>query len=82
MGYSLDVYVQNGNGNPVADMGVEIAIDGIVCGGSLRGLTDGEGRAHFETGTGFEDRRRLAYAGDRRFGPFRLAGGLYTVELG
>jgi hypothetical protein len=81
MGHSLDVYVRNSNGSPMVGVGIEMTIDGIVCGGSLHDCADDEGHVQFDTGSGFEDSRELAYVGDRWFGPFQISGGSYTIRL-
>lgn len=81
MSHSLDVYVRNSSGKPMAGVAVEITIDGIVCGGTLHEITDSGGCARFETASGFEDHREIACVGDRWFGPFLASDGSYTIRI-
>ncbi len=81
MNHGLDVCVRNSNGKPMVGVGVEIFIDGIVCGGSLHGSTNNDGCAHFETADWLDDCREILYAGDRSFGPFQFPEGIYTIRL-
>ncbi len=81
MGHGLDVYIRNGNGNAVAGVRVEVAVDAFVCGGSLYKSTDDEGRAHFETADWIDDDHVFPYVGHQWFGPFQFPEGIYSIQL-
>lgn len=81
MGHGLDVFVRNGYGKPMVGVGVEVAIDADICGGSMHSSTDGEGYAHFKTADWIEDHCELTYECGRWFGPFKFDDGVYTIHL-
>jgi len=82
MSHNLDVYVVDRDGDPVTGTRVEIIIDGFWKGGSIKEFTDDEGHAEFETADDYEDYRKLKiFVRGQSFGPFKIGGGAYTVEL-
>jgi hypothetical protein len=82
MGHHLDVYVTDERGSPVKGAEVEIIIEGIWKGGSLRSFTGRDGHAGFQTASDYESSRKLKIrVRGRYFGPYRIGGGAYTVEL-
>jgi hypothetical protein len=82
MGHSLDVYVTDAKDAPVRGAEVEVIIEGIWKGGSIRSYTDRDGHAEFETADDYESSRKLKIrVRGRSFGPYRIGGGAYTVQL-
>ncbi|HUO99038.1 MAG TPA: hypothetical protein VMU01_10235 [Rhizomicrobium sp.] len=81
MNQGLHVCVRSGSGNPMPGVGVQVLVDGIVCGGSLHECTSNDGCAHFKTAAWLDDCRQITYAGDRWFGPFEFPEGNYSIRL-
>jgi hypothetical protein len=82
MGNSLNVEVLGENGRAVEGAKVTILIDGIFSGGRLEEFTDDDGHAEFETADDYEDSRELTIrVRGQTFGPYRIGGGAYTVQL-
>lgn len=83
MSNSIDVFVQDGDGDPVAGKRVRITIKGFLSGGAIEEFTDDEGHAEFETAGDYEDSREFwIRVGDELWGPYEIGGGAFTVELG
>ncbi len=82
MGHSLEVQALNRDGAPLSGARVRIVIEGIFTGGSLESFTDRNGHAEFETAQDYESHRKLTiYVRGQGFGPYRISGGAYTVQL-
>ena len=59
-----------------------IIIDGFFSGGAIEEYTDGDGQAEFTTADDYESYRKLnIYVRGESFGPYRIKGGAYTVQL-
>ena len=83
MGHNLTVEVLDSDGDPVCGTTVLVYVDGIMTGGLLNEeFTDDSGHAEFETGGDYEGWREIVIrVRGQRFGPFRIDGGAYTVQL-
>jgi hypothetical protein len=83
MGHALDVYVTDCKGNPLKGAKVRVVIGGFLKGGSLAEFTDDDGHAAFKTAADYEDSRKLViHVGGESFGPYRISGGAYSVQIG
>ncbi len=82
MSHSLDVYVVDSEGEPVAGTKVKIIIAGFWQGGSLEEYTDDEGHAQFETAGDYEDSRELwINVRGEEYGPYEIGGGGWTINV-
>ena len=82
MSHTLSVQVLDADGDAVPGAKVEIQIEGIWTGGTLSEYSDSSGHAEFETAADYESHRRLSIeVQGQRFGPYRIGGGAYTVQL-
>ncbi len=82
MPHNLTVEVLDSNGDPKGGVKVKILIAGIFKGGSIEAFTDHSGHAEFETADDYESYRKLdIYVRGQSFGPYKIGGGSYTVQL-
>jgi hypothetical protein len=82
MPHRLSVLVRDKQGKSVNGTKVTINITGIVSGGSLSAYTDSSGHAMLQTTEDYPDHRELSIrVQGQAFGPFRIGGGSYTVNL-
>jgi len=82
LSHRLDVHVLDSDGDPVTGTQVEVVIEGIWKGGSIRERTDDDGHAAFETAADYEPSRKLMiYVRRQKFGPYGIDVGAYTVHL-
>lgn len=82
MAHNLSVQVLDKNGRTIKGACVVIYIEGMFSGGKLEGYTGGEGVAEFKTGGDYESSRKLHIkVRGETFGPYRISGGSYTVQL-
>ena len=83
MSHALDVHVTDSRDRPVKGAKVRIVIEGFLKGGSIEEFTDDDGHAEFETAADYEDSRKLTiHVRGASFGPYRISGGAYSVQIG